>query len=97
MHAAGADMEIQNFDRNALICLIGQFRSAIKRTRDKRLAEVLEEDLLSSDSPLLRHSTIIRLAKWCKTGGIYADGMIVAKEINLLLFGTVLDRNLFGV
>jgi hypothetical protein len=90
-------MEIQSFDRNALICLIGQFRSAIKRTRDKRLAEVLEEDLLSGDSTPLRRSTIIQLAKWCKTGGIYADGMIVAKAISLVLFGTVLDRDLFDV
>jgi hypothetical protein len=93
----GADMKIQNFDRNVLIGLIGQFRSVIKRERDKRLAEALEEDLLSSDSPQMRHSTCARLAKWCKTGGIYADGMLIAKQISLLLFGYVLDRDLFGV
>jgi hypothetical protein len=70
-------MTIHGFDRNTLIRLIAQFRSAIKRARDTRLARDLEEDLLSTEIPRLRHSTILRLAKWCKTGGIYADGMIV--------------------
>jgi hypothetical protein len=88
---------IQDFDKRKLISLLAQFRSVVYRECDIRLAEVLEEDLLARDTPRLRASTITRLAKWCKTDGIYADGMVVAKKISLLVFGKILDRNALGV
>jgi hypothetical protein len=85
-----------DFDRQRLASLLKEFRSAVKRGCDDRLAEMLEEDLLSRERPRIRTSTITRLAKWCKTDGIYADGMEVAKEISMLIFGQVLDRNRLG-
>ena len=86
------------FDREALRRLLKQFAAATKRRQDKRLAEELTQDLLSDGhSPRLRRSTVLRLAKWCKTDGIYADAMIVAKEISRLLFGEVLNRDLLGI
>ena len=87
----------QDFDRNQLWFLLGRFRAAIKRQRDHRLADDLRNDLLSTRTPKLRASTIRRLASWCKTSGIYADGMEVAKEVSLLLFGQVLDRTRLGI
>ena len=73
---------IEDFDRERLGRLLVQFSSAVKRVRDKRLADDLREELLSCVKPPgLRPGTILRLAKWCKTDGIYADAMIIAKEI----------------
>jgi hypothetical protein len=82
----------EDFDREQLWVLLGRFRGAIKRQRDHRLADDLRNDLLSNPTPRLRTSTIRRLASWCKTSGIYADGMEVAKDVSVLLFGQVLDR-----
>lgn len=86
------------FDRDALRRLLTQFSSAVKRRVDNRLVEDLLHDLLSDNRPpRLRRSTVLRLAKWCKTNGIYADAMISAREISRLLLGEVLDRDLLGV
>jgi hypothetical protein len=86
-----------DFDRQNLALLTARFRSVVKREVDSQLAAELEHDLLASVEPELRTGTIRRLAKWCQTDGIYADGMEVAKEISLLLFGQVLDRSRLGV
>ena len=86
-----------NFDRRRLRVLISRFRSAVKRGCDDQLACELDEDLLASDTPELRTITVRRLAEWCDTNGIYADGMEVAKDVSLLLFGQVLNRRRLGV
>jgi len=79
------------FDREELRQLLKRFVAETKRQQDNRLAEELSEDLLSNDHPpLVRSGTDLRLAKWCRTDGTYADAMIVAKEISRLLFGEVL-------
>lgn len=86
------------FDREALRRLLEQFAAATKRRQDNRLTKDLTQDLLSDGHPPhLRRGTVLRLAKWCKTDGIYADAMIVAKEISRLLFGEVLNRDLLGI
>jgi hypothetical protein len=88
----------ESFDREALKRLLQKFSSATKRRRDKRLIEDLSDDLLSDiHPPRLQRRTVLRLAKWCKTDGIYGDAMIVAREISRLLFGEVLNRDLLGV
>jgi hypothetical protein len=91
------DLHIHNYDRNTLVSLIRRFRSVVKRSCDDLLAKLLEEDVLARDTPRLRTKTIITLAKWCDTDGIYSAGMQVAKEISLLLFGKILDRRVLGV
>jgi hypothetical protein len=67
---------------------------AVKRRIDSQLADELDEAVRSGT---LQPKTVLRLARWCKTDGIYADGMEVAKEISLLLFGTVIDRDKLGL
>lgn len=87
-----------NFDRRAIGDLLPRFLSATKREKDRRLHDDLQRDLLSDlnrAQPELE--TVTRLARWCKTRGIYADAMPVAKEISRLLFGEVLDREVLGV
>jgi hypothetical protein len=85
------------FDRERLAALLVRFRHVVVREQDKSLANRLEEELLRGASPAIQAKTFLRLAKWCKTDGIYQDGMGVAREISLLLFGCVLDREQLGV
>jgi hypothetical protein len=80
-----------DFNREKLRGFPGQLRSVVKRPIDDRLANDLEQDLLNGIDLKLRLATIKRLARWCKTGGIYSDGMEIALKISLLLFGQVLD------
>jgi hypothetical protein len=84
------------FDRERLAVLLMGFRRVVVREQDKSLANRLEEELLGGDFPAIQTKTFLRLAKWCKTEGIYQDGMGVAREISLLLFGRILDREQLG-
>ena len=64
------------------------------------MARNLRRDFVEGiPSPHQKHTvrTIQQLAKWCKTDGIYYEGMQVARKISRLLFGEVLDRGVRGV
>jgi hypothetical protein len=56
-------------------------KTLVKRDIDKRLAVELRSQLLNQASPALKKETFERLARWCKTDGIYADGMDVANVL----------------
>ena len=84
-------------DRSRLDRALKEFESAVKREIDKRLAREIREQLLYSAVPWLSRKAFERLARWCKTDGIYADGMMVAREIRLVLFGRIIDRREVGV
>lgn len=84
-------------DRSRLDRVLNEFESAVKREIDKRLAREIREQVLNSGTPWLSRRAFERLARWCKTDGIYADGMMVAREISLILFGRVIDRRELGV
>lgn len=87
----------QDFDRQRLAALISHFKSAVKRQQDVSLAERLERELLRDSRPGIRHETVRQLAKWCNTNNpVYWDGMAVARDISVLLFGEVIDRNLLN-
>jgi len=94
-HVASCDKpktELQNFRPDELRNLLAEFRSEVKRSGDDKLADELEQQLLNTDSPNLRTGTKQRLARWCKTDGIYSDGMEVAWKISRLLFGRIIER-----
>ena len=89
-----------DFDRDELNSLLREFESAAKREQDRSLARHLRRDFIDGNPSLHDRNTvrtIEQLAKWCKTDGIYSEGMQVAKKISRLLFGEVLDREAFGV
>src|SRR6266508_1918503 len=84
--------QLNSFQPDELRRLIAEFRSAVKRQIDDKLADALEHELLDSNPPYISMDTKKELARWCKTGGIYADGMEVAWKISRLLFGRIIDR-----
>ena len=86
-----------NFDTQELRRLLQDFRNLVKRERDVSLARNLELELLEQVTPTISRSTLMQLAKWCKTGGIYSEGMDVARRMSQLLFGSILDRDALGV
>lgn len=85
-----------DYDRSKLERFIISFEDAVCREGDKKLATELRTQLLSSPFPRLTKATFERLARWCKTDGIYGDGMMVAQRISELLFGRIIDRGLIG-
>jgi len=85
-----------DFDRTKLDKLLRSFEDAVKRGGDRKLAAELRAELLDADPPMLTMTTFKRLARWCKTDGIYGDGMMVAQRISELLFGRIIDRRQIG-
>ena len=91
---------LHSFNRGELLSLISKFESLIKRQQDRSLARHLRRDFIDGNPSLDDRNvinTIRQLAKWCKTDGIYSEGMQVARQISRLLFGEVLDREALGV
>jgi hypothetical protein len=87
----------QDIDKGKLKLLLDRFRSEVRRDIDRGLADEIERQMLDSDSPAITRSTMKKLARWCKTDGhLYQDGLPIAQQISLLLFGTVLDRTLLN-
>ncbi|HEY6768013.1 MAG TPA: hypothetical protein VI386_24935 [Candidatus Sulfotelmatobacter sp.] len=93
---AGPYVLNKDFSREELRMLIAAFESKVKRQRDLSLARRLRIELLESETPKASPALIKQLSKWCKTDGIYSDGMYVARRISDLLFGRVLDRSQLG-
>lgn len=90
---------IQLFNQSELERMLQQFRSSVHRTipNDAGLADLIETELIARQQHKLNESTLKRLARWCKTaGGPYQDAMPVAREISLLLYGFVVDREQLG-
>jgi hypothetical protein len=87
---------VASFDGRKLEDLLKSFENAVKRECDKTLALELRLELLISIPPMLTQRTFQRLARWCKTDGIYGDGMMIAQRISELLFGRVIDRRVIG-
>lgn len=82
-----------DFERPALSTLLTSFESVVKRKIDRSLATNLRKELIEPAVPMLTINTVKQLARWCKTAGIYSEGMRVAQDISRLLFGLVIDRH----
>lgn len=86
-----------DFDRSTMRTLIARFTVVVKRRIDKSLAENLVRDLLEGENPNMTKKTFLQLARWCNTQNpLYWDGMDVAREISVVLFGRIVDRNELG-
>jgi hypothetical protein len=86
------------FDEETLELLIADFESSVKRDIDRSLSQKLRQELLGSNAPYLKRSTLLQLSKWCNTNSpLYWDGMEVARKISQLLFGRVVDRHELNV
>lgn len=83
---------LPSIDKQLVSHLIKQFELAVKRDIDKSLAIKLRTEILAADKPGMKHETMLQLARWCKTDGIYSDGMMIAQKISEILFGSILDR-----
>jgi len=58
---------LPSIDKEKLTQLIDAFEAAIKRRIDKSLASRLRQEVLGPETPSLSRSTILQLARWCKT------------------------------
>jgi Endonuclease NucS len=88
---------VPSVDKEKLTRLLLEFEAAVKRRTDRSLAARLRHETLEPAVPSISRSTMLQLARWCKTEGPpYQDGMVVAQKISEALFGEVLDRRRLG-
>lgn len=85
-----------NLDKRTMARLLNQFEDEVKREGDKELAIELRAQILDPATPAMTKDTFKRLARWCKTDGIYGDAMQIAQKISELLFGRIIDRASIG-
>ena len=88
---------LENLDRVKLKELIASFRRSVKRMIDRGLADEIQMQILDSARPSITIETMQKLARWCKANGYpYQEGMAVAQQISLMLFGIILDRKMLN-
>jgi hypothetical protein len=87
---------VSSFDRWRIDKLLNQFAGEVRRDIDRKLALELREEVLNSVPPRLSEATFKRLARWCKTDGIYGDAGDVARRISQELFGRVSTERSLG-
>ena len=87
---------LPSISRERIRQLIQQFEGAVNREQDKSLSRRLTKEILEAPVPVIRRETMLQLARWCRTSGIYADGMMVAQRISEALFGQIIDRRLLN-
>jgi hypothetical protein len=87
---------VSSFDRWRIDKLLNQFAGEVRRDIDRKLALELREQVLNSVPPQLSEAAFKRLARWCKTDGIYGDAGDVPRKISQELFGRVIDREKLG-
>ena len=85
------------FDKMRMARLLNEFEGQVKRHQDRKLAIELRHHLLQTEPPTIPKKAFERLARWCKTGTIYGDGMDVAQKISRELSGRLIDRDAIGV
>jgi len=89
---------LQSFDVRELSRLIRNLEATlVDKPRLLVFPERLKSELIDTNPPVLKPSTLKELARWCKTDGQYAEGGDIARKISLLLFGRVIDRDVLGV
>ena len=88
---------LENIDPVKLKALLASFRRSIKRMMDGGLADEIQMQILESSHPSMTLKTMQKLARWCRTNGSpYQEGMPVAQQISVLLFGIILDRGMLN-
>lgn len=86
-------VRMENYNREELQRLISEFVSRARRPGDDRLAIDLKRELLDRDGRSLPSDTFKRLGRWCHSATpVFREGAVVARQISMLLFGRVIDR-----
>lgn len=84
--------EYQNYDRSKVRSLCIALGDSFQRDAVREFSQRLIRDLCDSTSPAMTSRTFWQLAKWCKTGSAYEQGMEYAQRISMEVFGRILQR-----
>jgi hypothetical protein len=87
---------LEHFSRTELERLLRIFQLTVN-SRVVSLAKHLRADLLESNPPALQLSTLRALSKWCHTDYQDTGAGDIALKITLLLFGKVINRDVFAL
>lgn len=86
------EYQFQTYDPSRVRALCIAFGDSFQRDDVREFSRRLIHELCDSGSPAMTSKTFKQLAKWCKTGGAYSEGMEHAQNISLAVFGRIIQR-----
>jgi hypothetical protein len=82
----------QNYDRSKVRSLCIALGDAFQRDDVRDFSKRLMHELCDCSTPELTSKSFWQLARWCKTGSAYVEGMDHAQKISIAVFGRIIQR-----
>jgi restriction endonuclease Mrr len=82
----------QNYDQEKVRSWAIALGDSIQRDDVREFARRLIHELCEPGAPQMTNRTFRQLARWCKTGGTYEEGMPYAQKISSAVFGQIIQR-----
>ena len=84
--------QYQPYDRKKVRSLCIALGDSFQRDDIREFSQRLMCELCDSTYPALTSRTFWQLARWCKTGSAYEEGMDHAQKISIAVFGRIIER-----
>jgi hypothetical protein len=84
--------QYQTYDRSKVRSLCIALGDSFQRDEVREFAQRLMRELCDSTSPAMTSRSFWQLARWCKTGSAYEEGMGHAQKISIAVFGRIIER-----
>ena len=84
--------QYQTYDRSRVRALCIALGDSLQKDAVREFSQRLMRELCGSTSPNMSSRTFWQLARWCKTGGAYEEGMDHAQRISIAVFGRIIER-----
>ena len=85
--------QYQTYERSKVRSLCIALGDSFQRDAVREFAQRLMRELCDSNSPMMTSRTFRQLARWCKTGSAYEEGMGHAQKISTAVFGRIIERH----
>lgn len=82
----------QKYDRSNVRSWAMSLGDSFQRDDVGEFSRRLIRELCEADTPQMTSPTFWQLARWCKTGGAYENGMEYAQRISNAVFGRIIKR-----
>jgi hypothetical protein len=84
--------QYQTYERSKVRSLCIALGDSFQRDAIREFSQRLMHELCDSNSPTMTPRTFRQLARWCKTGSAYEEGMDYAQKISIAVFGRIIER-----
>lgn len=84
--------EYQSYDYSKVRSWCIALGNSLQRDDVREFSQRLMRELCDTTSPAMTSRTFWQLARWCKTGSAYEEGMDHAQRISMAVFGRIIQR-----